>query len=151
MPLSAHFLALAPQSRLCLLSLILGLALLSTAPLGASELDQISPEQLAEEPPLNQQDIDLFLRFFNPQDEMRAELYLESDSVVEAMDKYALDFAGKNNITLVHLAYIAQKIPVALFYALDNSTEIAADFKPNEEEARLLLANQAKILERLTN
>jgi hypothetical protein len=112
-------------------------------------IDEIPPSLLEKEPPLTQADMDLFIRFINPAQEMDQGDPDDNQTTLLQMEKYIISFAEKNNTTVTHLFYITEKIPEALLYSLDNSYPIQTKLRPNPSEVKILMQNKDKILKAL--
>ncbi|MDR1084964.1 MAG: hypothetical protein LBP22_08940 [Deltaproteobacteria bacterium] len=112
--------------------------------LAAGKLEAITPEIKAKEPPLTQKDIDLFIKF------LKSPIKLDSpktDNVQADLESHFEKFASANKTSLIHLAYITEKIPKALIYAMDSDAEIHDRLKPNTNESKILMTNKDRIIE----
>ncbi|MDR1872164.1 MAG: hypothetical protein LBS60_09675 [Deltaproteobacteria bacterium] len=108
-----------------------------------------TPSEDPAGPPLTQADVELFVKFLNPTAEMVPDDANDNQTTLELTDKYVQAFAAVNKTTPSHLLYICEKIPNALFYALDKTLPCPEKYIPNAAEIKLLLKNKDKILKAL--
>jgi hypothetical protein len=126
--------------------LIIFLLALGAAASGADSQLDISLAAKMREPPLTQADIDLFVRLFSAEGRIAGQ---DGEDIQITLERYFLDFAKENKITSVRLAYLAEKIPAALFHALDPALPIEDYLVPNEAETKLLLDSRDRIIQAL--
>jgi hypothetical protein len=127
---------------LCILTLSASLNLIAQA----KDIYNITDEQLSEEGPLTQKDIDVYLGFF----ERNANL-MKSDAKAskDVMIKATADFAKNNGVTIVRLRYLLEKIPYVLLLvssSADNPPPFP-NLKVSNDEKSLVKKNQSKIME----
>ncbi|MDR1607424.1 MAG: hypothetical protein LBT38_03345 [Deltaproteobacteria bacterium] len=128
------------------LALCLGLIFLSiTHPLRAQELgdlDSVTPLELAQEAPLTEADIDLYLKYF------RESIIHMREPTVD-MAQFNLRFLKDNNLTLARLRYLLEKIPPLMVAAFSDQDSFGPEDPPylkfSASEKKLIKANMNKI------
>ncbi|MDR1607422.1 MAG: hypothetical protein LBT38_03335 [Deltaproteobacteria bacterium] len=106
------------------------------------DLDSVTEEQLTKEGPLTQQDLDLYLKFY---DASASNLSKPDFDMV----KFTTDFIKDNKLTTVRLRYLLEKIPMtmmALSSKADNSDKLPAYIKASPAEKKLIETNMSKIV-----
>jgi hypothetical protein len=126
---------------------LLTLALSTNLMAQAEDFDNITEEQLAKEGPLTQKDIDVYLNFF----EHSAKLMKDSggkEMAEKDLINITTDFAKNNNITIVRLRYLMEKIPYALMLSSASADEEPPFpyLKISAEEKQLVAQNLQKIM-----
>jgi hypothetical protein len=109
-------------------------------------LDNISPEILNAEGPLNLNDVELFVKFAKSAAKLLKDR--AGGDVDKLMDELSLTFARDNRITLTRLRYISEKIPYVIFAMTIEDLEEPpqAYLKSSEAEKQLLTDHADRII-----
>ncbi|MDR0548503.1 MAG: hypothetical protein LBI10_03710 [Deltaproteobacteria bacterium] len=138
------------KTGLFVLTLAMTLSLAYGLSAQPQDLDNITAEQLNKEGPLTQKDVELYIKFF----ELSATTVKNESQKPKGQDlddtfsNTASNFAKENNISIVRLRYIMEKIPMAIMGSATD-TPIPADMPYlalSPEESALVKENTPKIV-----
>jgi hypothetical protein len=119
---------------------------------GDIDLDAITPDQLTKEAPLNQQDIDNFIKFIGVSvDSLKAAKEDPENVNPDDVEKHVVKFIQDNKIPPTRMRYLLEKIKL-LMVGIDNPDIIpekgaGQDYLiPSEAEKKLIRENKDKLM-----